>query len=139
MVKPSAARLFAVHNTKHPVFWHNMLSNKWFTTCRFYCIIGVLSSQTVCQGKVQINCVYTLNNTAANAQRKRKYTQEPCHLSNTCLCFCSNCFPLCASVCVCVCVCIYVTRYHERYTKSLAANGATRLNKLCDPILSILS
>ena len=36
-------------------------------------------------------------------------------------------------------ICIYVTRYHERYTKSLAANGATGLNKLCDPILSILS
>ena len=33
----------------------------------------------------------------------------------------------------------YVTCYHKRYTKSLAANGATRLNKLCDPILSILS
>ena len=27
----------------------------------------------------------------------------------------------------------------KRYTKSLAANGATRLNKLCDLILSILS
>ena len=33
----------------------------------------------------------------------------------------------------------YVTRYHERYTKSLAANSTTRLNKLCDPILSISS
>ena len=33
----------------------------------------------------------------------------------------------------------YVTRYHDRYTKSLAANGATRLNKLCSSILSILS
>ena len=32
-----------------------------------------------------------------------------------------------------------VTRYHEKYTKSLAANGATRLNKLCGLILSISS
>ena len=34
---------------------------------------------------------------------------------------------------------IIVTRYHERYTKSLAANSATHLSKLCDPILLILS
>ena len=32
-----------------------------------------------------------------------------------------------------------VTRNHKRYTKSLAANGATCLKILCDPILSIWS
>ena len=42
-------------------------------------------------------------------------------------------------LCVCVCVCVCVTRYHERYTKSRAANGATCLKMLCDPILSISS
>ena len=55
------------------------------------------------------------------------------------------------SVCVCVCVCVCVRERERDYNmyicdalprkvhKVAGSEGATRLNKLCDPILSILS